>query len=359
MKSNEAVYAKGARVSLIAPASNHMDEFLIKATASKELHVDWTQPPHNKKDFLTYLERLTKDNQFGAFIKLNKTNELIGVININEIVKGAFKSGYLGYYIFSGFEKQGLMAEALGLLINYAFDSMQLHRLEANIQPGNINSLLLIQKCGFVKEGFSKKYLQINDQWQDHVRYAITQEMLISSKRDPRLSISQLAQEDIEDLVKQLNSAKLKKPITLFNEYLEEQTKKERLVWLAKYNDEYVGYITLVWNSRYNPFFDKNIPEIKDLNVVREYQKRGIGTALLLTAEKEAFKRSPTVGLGVGLYEDYGNAQRLYFNLGYCPDGNGITYNYEKILPGCTASVDDDLCLWLVKSISGEERHGS
>ncbi len=74
----------------------------------------------------------------------------------------------------------------------------------------------------------------------------------------------------------------------------------------------------------------------------------------MLAAEKEAFKCSPTVGLGVGLYKDYGNAQRLYFKLGYCPDGNGISYNYETVPQGNSVPVDDDLCLWLIKNIIGE-----
>jgi hypothetical protein len=56
---------------------------------------------------------------------------------------------------------------------------------------------------------------------------------------------------------------------------------------------------------------------------------------------------------GVGLYEDYGNAQSLYFKLSYCSDGNGITYNYKKVPPGKTATIDDDLCLWLTKNITG------
>lgn len=177
MKPNEDVLVAGSVVSLVSPDSQHLNEFLEKAKRSRSLHANWTRPPLSAEDFSSYLGRINKSNQFGTFIKLNKTNELIGVININEIVRGAFESGYLGYYIFSGFEKQGLMFEALNFLINYAFDAIQLHRLEANIQPENTNSLSLIQKCGFVREGYSKNYLRINGKWEDHARYAITKEM--------------------------------------------------------------------------------------------------------------------------------------------------------------------------------------
>jgi len=358
MKADDNVLARGNRVSLVVPTTQQMAEFIEKAKASKKLHASWTQAPSDEKEYLAYLARINNDNQFGTFIKLNTTNELIGVININEIVKGAFKSGYLGYYLFSGSDKQGFMREALELLVNYAFDSLQLHRLEANIQPGNINSLRLIHNSGFVKEGFSRKYLCINNQWQDHVRYALTKEMRKKSNESGKLILSHLKKENIPEIVKQFNKAKINKTIAVFDEYFEEQKQHKRLIWLAQLNNRYVGYVTLVWDSYYKPFSEKNIPEIKDLNVINGCQRQGIGTALLLAAEKEAFKRSTTVGLGVGLYEDYGNAQSLYFKLGYCPDGNGITYNYKKVPPGKTATVDDDLCLWLTKNITGVGYNG-
>ncbi len=184
MQDNDVVFVTGKRVSLIAPARSYMEEFINKSISSEELHRNWVQSLNNKEAYLAYLERINKDNQFGTFIKLKKTNDLIGVVNVNEIVKGTFKSGYLGFYLFSGFEKQGLMNEALKLVINYAFDSMQLHRLEANIQPDNINSLRLVHRVGFIKEGFSRKYLYINNKWQDHIRYALTKEVLIAQKTE-------------------------------------------------------------------------------------------------------------------------------------------------------------------------------
>lgn len=355
MKGNDSVLARGNRVSLVVPTKQQMTEFIEKSKASKKLHASWTQVPSDEKEYLAYLDRINKDNQFGTFIKLNTTGELVGVININEIVKGVFQSGYLGFYLFSGFNKQGLMNEALKCLINYAFESMQLHRLEANIQPGNSDSLRLIHNIGFIRDGLSRKYLYINKQWRDHVRYAVTKEMLKASNNEDKLILSHLKKEHIPELVAQFNEAGLKKPASIFDEYFEEQIQQKRLIWVGQINGKYVGYVTLFWNSYYKPFLEKNIPEIKDLNVASKFQRKGIGTALIFAAEKEAFKRSTTVGLGVGLYQDYGKAQSLYFKLGYCPDGNGITYNYEKVLPGKATSVDDDLCLWLTKNIAGDE----
>ncbi len=99
----------------------------------------------------------------------------------------------------------------------------------------------------------------------------------------------------------------------------------------------------MVWNSLSPPFCEKKIPEINDLNVIEQFQKQGVGAQLLLTAEKTALTRSSTIGIGFGLYKDYGKAQRLYFSLGYRPDGNGISYHYKPVAPGSRAVVDDDL----------------
>ena len=97
----------------------------------------------------------------------------MGVINLSEIVLGAFRSAYLGYYAFAGFERQGLMREGLRAAVRYAFRTLKLHRLEANIQPANAASLALARSCGFSREGFSPRYLKIGGRWRDHERWAI------------------------------------------------------------------------------------------------------------------------------------------------------------------------------------------
>ena len=101
---------------------------------------------------------------------------MVGVVNINEVVWGVFRSGYLGYYCFEPFVGRGLMKEGMVCVLKAAFDSLNLHRLEANIQPENTSSIGLIQACGFRHEGFSENYLHIQGQWRDHERYAMTQE---------------------------------------------------------------------------------------------------------------------------------------------------------------------------------------
>jgi GNAT superfamily N-acetyltransferase len=107
----------------------------------------------------------------------------------------------------------------------------------------------------------------------------------------------------------------------------------------------------LKWQSSYKPFHEKSIPEIKDLNVLPPFQKQGIGSELLDTAEEAAKIQANLVGIGVGLYEDYGTAQKLYINRGYRPDGRGVTYNYQPVVPGSSVCIDDDLVLWFTKEL--------
>jgi ribosomal-protein-alanine N-acetyltransferase len=97
-------------------------------------------------------------------------------VNLNEIVRGAFRSAYLGYYSFTPHAGHGYMAEGLRLVLRHAFRGLGLHRLEANIQPGNRASRALVRGLGFRREGFSPRYLKIGGRWRDHERWAIVRE---------------------------------------------------------------------------------------------------------------------------------------------------------------------------------------
>ncbi len=65
------------------------------------------------------------------------------------------------------------MSEGLQLAVRCAFSTLRLHRLEANIQPGNLASVALVRRCGFVREGFSRAYLRVSGRWRDHERWAL------------------------------------------------------------------------------------------------------------------------------------------------------------------------------------------
>jgi ribosomal-protein-alanine N-acetyltransferase len=98
---------------------------------------------------------------------------IVGGIELSRIARGNFRSAYLGYQIGGPHARQGLMTEALRIAVTDAFGRLKLHRLEANIQPGNVASIRLVRRLGFTREGFSRAYLKIGGRWRDHERWAI------------------------------------------------------------------------------------------------------------------------------------------------------------------------------------------
>ena len=139
------------------------------------------------------------------------------------------------------------------------------------------------------------------------------------------------------------------KPAALYQRYLAEQEQGRRLAFLAEWRGEFAGYVTLLWVSDYRPFAERQIPEICDLNVLPRHRRQGIGNALLDRAESAASTRGTVVGLGVGLYSDYGAAQRIYVRRGYLPDGRGIMYRNQPVAPGAAIPIDDDAALMLTR----------
>ncbi|MBY0463098.1 MAG: GNAT family N-acetyltransferase [Alphaproteobacteria bacterium] len=162
--------------------------------------------------------------------------------------------------------------------------------------------------------------------------------------------IRPLTQSDIPAIVRAFAAVGWHKPTSTFENYFLEQEKKQRDIWLAFQNDTIAGYTTLKWHSSYPSFKEQNIPEINDFNVLPQFRRQGIGSKLLDIAEEKTRLVNKRVGIGVGLYNDYGSAQRLYVKRGYMPDGRGITYQYQPVVPGHLVCLDDDLILWFVKS---------
>jgi GNAT superfamily N-acetyltransferase len=136
-----------------------------------------------------------------------------------------------------------------------------------------------------------------------------------------------------------------------YRRYLSEQSRGDRDVFVADFEGRFAGYITVVWNASYPPFRDAGVPEIQDFNVLPAYRRKGIGSALMDAAEGLVATRSPIVGLGVGLYADYGAAQRMYAKRGYVPDGRGLMYANAPVPPGETVRIDDDACLMYTREL--------
>lgn len=142
------------------------------------------------------------------------------------------------------------------------------------------------------------------------------------------------------------------KPAAQYERYLAEQHRGEREVLVAAWEEAFAGYVTIVWRSAYEPFRDAGIPEIADFNVLPHRRRRGIGSRLLDEAERCIAARSPLGGIGVGLYADYGAAQRLYVKRGYAPDGRDLISHRRRVIGGERVVVDDDLALYFTKVLS-------
>jgi ribosomal-protein-alanine N-acetyltransferase len=106
-------------------------------------------------------------------VRQSGDNALVGCVEITQIVRGSFRSAYVGYYAFAGQTGRGLMRAGLGQVVKLAFKELKLHRLEANIQPRNVKSIALVKACGFRREGYSPRYLKIRGRWRDHERWAV------------------------------------------------------------------------------------------------------------------------------------------------------------------------------------------
>ena len=152
---------------------NDEAEFLALMRASEELHQPWIQAPTTPALFKYYLQRIRRNDHEGFAICRGTDEVIVGVININNIVRGSFLSASLGYYVGATFQGQGYMQAGLTRLIDYAFSTMGLHRLEANIQPDNLRSQELVRRCGFEYEGLSKNFLFLDGAWRDHQRWCV------------------------------------------------------------------------------------------------------------------------------------------------------------------------------------------
>lgn len=108
---------------------------------------------------------------------LKGQGDLVGMINIKDIVRGPYQKGVLGFAAFLPYAGQGYMSAGVALAVHHAFEHLELNRVEADIQPGNGASLRLVQRLGFRREGFSPGFIKIAGVWRDHERWAITRDM--------------------------------------------------------------------------------------------------------------------------------------------------------------------------------------
>ena len=173
----------GAEIFLRSPTRSDRAEFLALNHTSKRFHRGLVSPPTTAEQFATFLQRSNTEDSVCLFICLVADDAIIGAINLSQIFRGGFQSAYLGYYVGAQYAGKGYMTEALQLVLRYSFDDLKLHRLEANIQPENVASIALVKRAGFVREGYSRRYLKVCGRWRDHERWAIIAEDWKSKRR--------------------------------------------------------------------------------------------------------------------------------------------------------------------------------
>lgn len=156
------------------PRPGDQAAFVAAARRSRALHRPWTAAPDTPAKFKAWLARTGAPGNHAFLVCRADTDEPVGVIELTHVVLGVFRSGYLGYYAFAGHERQGFMRRGLRAVVRHVFGpALKLHRMEANIQPGNAASIALVRSCGFSREGFSPRYLKIRGRWRDHERWAL------------------------------------------------------------------------------------------------------------------------------------------------------------------------------------------
>ncbi len=187
-----------ARGSIYSPVTLHGRRVVLRTLSEHDyegwLDVrqrcrDWLQrweprsahSPHLAEDRRSFASRCAireRERQlgtgfgFGIFL----AGRFVGEITLSSIQRGPLQSGFIGYWIDEAVAGQGLMPESVVTLMQYAFESLRLHRVEVNIIPRNQASRRVVEKLGLRMEGVAERYLEIDGAWEDHARYAMTAE---------------------------------------------------------------------------------------------------------------------------------------------------------------------------------------
>lgn len=170
----------GPGVLLRAPQAADYSEWAALRQESRDFLTPWE--PIWPDDDLTraafrrrlrrYAEDQRYDQAYPLFLFRSSDGALLGGLTIANVRRGVAQAGSLGYWIGVRFARQGYMTAGVRTVIPFAFRTLNLHRLEAACIPSNTASTRLLEKTGFVREGYARAYLCINGAWQDHLLYA-------------------------------------------------------------------------------------------------------------------------------------------------------------------------------------------
>lgn len=172
---------------LRAPSEDDREAFVALRRVSAdslrpwEPHMDDAEEQFGDRSFDRLLDRLESESEAPFLIHRTSGHEIVGYVGLGQIFRGPFRSCYIGYWIGDPFLGRGYGTFGVRACLDAAFapegaGGLGLHRVEANVVPTNHASIALIRRVGMRKEGFSPRYLEINGEWQDHERWAITVE---------------------------------------------------------------------------------------------------------------------------------------------------------------------------------------
>ena len=175
--------------------------------------------------------------------------------------------------------------------------------------------------------------------------------MLYGLFQDGMLAVRSMTGADVDDFVRgELEQGWHSTPAKLLMR-LEHERAGKCVTLTAQLGEEAAGYVFVYPDSPWGAFGGQGLPEIVDFAVLEKFRRRGIGSALMDTAERIAARYADTVYLGVGMHAGYGSAQRMYVKRGYIPDGSGVWYEDRVAEPYSDVKNDDGLILYLSKKL--------
>jgi [ribosomal protein S5]-alanine N-acetyltransferase len=168
---------RNGQVVLRAPSMEDFEQWRALRLSGRDFLQPW-EPTWSEDEFLLssfrrrinhYAKLVGDDLAYPFFIFSHDGSTLKGGITLSNVRRGVAQMATLGYWTGAGFAQSGVMTDALGAVVNFAGEKLDLHRLEAACLPSNTPSIKLLERARFEREGFARAYLKINGQWEDHV----------------------------------------------------------------------------------------------------------------------------------------------------------------------------------------------
>jgi [ribosomal protein S5]-alanine N-acetyltransferase len=176
---------RGSRVRLRTLGEEHYEAWLEVRARCRRWLVPWEprpagapMTPEDRASFAARCAARERERQmgsgfgFGIFLE----GRFVGEITLSSIQRGPFQNAFVGYWVDESMAGQGIAPESTVVVLRFAFEELELHRVEVAIVPRNHASRRVVEKIGLREEGVAVRYLEIDGTWEDHVRYAITAE---------------------------------------------------------------------------------------------------------------------------------------------------------------------------------------